>query len=102
MRTTLMLAATLALGASVMAPTLASASVEGCRNTGTGVGAVGGAVVGNAIGGGKIGGTLLGGLAGAAVGHEVAVHNCNRPREYCHWERRSRHGHYYRVKVCHR
>ena len=59
-------------------PTDASASCQGRKNTGTAIGAIGGALLGNAIasGGGKTGGTIIGGLGGAVVGHEIAKGGC--------------------------
>jgi uncharacterized protein YcfJ len=46
-------------------------------NTGTVVGAIGGALVGNSLshGGGKTGGTLIGAGVGAVAGHQIAKHN---------------------------
>jgi outer membrane lipoprotein SlyB len=86
-----------ALAVTALAPTAAMAerhkvrvcrdvSSRGARNTGTAVGAVGGALAGNALagGGGKAGGTILGGVAGAVIGHQVAKHNATH--KVCHWE----------------
>ena len=63
-------------------------SSRGARNTGTAVGAVGGALAGNALshGGGKTGGTILGAVAGGVIGHQVAKHNDTH--RVCHWEYR--------------
>ena len=63
-------------------------SSRGARNTGTAVGAVGGALAGNALasGGGKTGGTVLGALAGGVIGHQYAKHNATH--KVCHWETR--------------
>ena len=63
-------------------------SSRGARNTGTAVGAVGGALAGNALasGGGKTGGTILGAVAGGVIGHQVAKHNATH--RVCHWEYR--------------
>jgi uncharacterized protein YcfJ len=63
-------------------------SSRGARNTGTAVGAVGGALAGNALahGGGKTGGTILGAVAGGVIGHQVAKHN--NTHRVCHWEYR--------------
>jgi uncharacterized protein YcfJ len=63
-------------------------SSRGARNTGTAVGAVGGALAGNALasGGGKTGGTILGAVAGGVIGHQVAKHNDTH--KVCHWEYR--------------
>ncbi|HEX5378934.1 MAG TPA: glycine zipper 2TM domain-containing protein [Phenylobacterium sp.] len=56
-------------------------------NTGTIVGALGGALVGNAVasGGGKTGGTLIGAGVGAVAGHEIAKNNS---KKNCHYEYR--------------
>jgi uncharacterized protein YcfJ len=61
-------------------------SSRGARNTGTAVGAVGGALAGNALshGGGKTGGTILGAVAGGVIGHQVAKHNATH--RVCHYE----------------
>ncbi len=63
-------------------------SSRGARNTGTAIGAVGGALAGNALshGGGKTGGTILGAVAGGVIGHQVAKHNDTH--RVCHWEYR--------------
>ena len=63
-------------------------SSRGARNTGTVVGAVGGALAGNAFshGGGKTGGTIIGAGVGAVAGHQVAKHNDTH--RVCHWEYR--------------
>ncbi|HLZ75431.1 glycine zipper 2TM domain-containing protein [Phenylobacterium sp.] len=63
-------------------------SSRGARNTGTAVGAVGGALAGNALshGGGKTGGTILGAVAGGVIGHQIAKHNDTH--RVCHWEYR--------------
>jgi uncharacterized protein YcfJ len=53
-------------------------------NTGTILGAAGGALVGQAIGH-NTGGTLIGGGVGAVAGHEIAKH---RARNNCHYEYR--------------
>jgi len=88
-----------ALAVTAIIPTAASAdphrvrvcrdvSSRGARNTGTAVGAVGGALAGNALshGGGKTGGTILGAVAGGVIGHQIAKHNDTH--KVCHWETR--------------
>jgi hypothetical protein len=57
----------------------ADASCRGRANTGTAVGAVGGALVGNSISRGG-GGALIGGLGGAVLGHSIAKGGCHRSR----------------------
>ncbi len=54
-------------------------------NTGTVVGALGGALVGSAVAGhgNKLGGALIGGGLGAVAGHQVAKQNA---KGKCHWE----------------
>jgi outer membrane lipoprotein SlyB len=54
-------------------------------NTGTVVGALGGALVGSAIAGhgDKLGGALIGGGVGAVAGHQIAKQNA---KGKCHWE----------------
>lgn len=69
-----------ALAALCAAPLLATAtdaaaSCRGRANTGTAVGAVGGALLGNSISRGG-GGAILGGLGGAVVGHQIAKSGC--------------------------
>lgn len=106
MRTILAFAATGALFASVLAiPASASASAQGCRNTGTVVGGVAGALLGNGVasGGGKTGGTIIGGLGGAVVGHEIAKRNCGSepPPQRCRYHTYHRkNGTAYRVHEC--
>lgn len=86
-----------AMAVAAVAPTTAFAerhrvrvcrdvSSRGARNTGTAIGAVGGALAGNALasGGGKTGGTILGAVAGGVVGHQIAKHNATH--KSCHWE----------------
>jgi uncharacterized protein YcfJ len=82
-----------ALAALVAAPLLATAtdaaaSCRGRANTGTAVGAVGGALLGNSISRGG-GGAILGGLGGAVVGHQIA-------KSGCHTTYQSRHAYYRR------
>lgn len=55
----------------------ASASCRGRANTGTAIGAVGGALLGNSISRGG-GGAVIGGLGGAVLGHEIAKGGCRR------------------------
>ena len=57
----------------------ASASCRGRANTGTAVGAVGGALLGNSISRGG-GGAVIGGLGGAVLGHSIAKSGCHRSR----------------------
>lgn len=82
MRKLLILASVAAMAVPALTVTLtpveASASARGCRNTGTAIGGVTGAVVGSnlASGGGRTGGAILGGLVGAVAGHEIAKSNC--------------------------
>jgi uncharacterized protein YcfJ len=89
-----------------VAPTEASASARGCRNTGTAIGGVTGAVVGSnlAHGGGRTGGAILGGLVGAVAGHEIAKNNCGDDhrtyRAACRTETRYRDHRRYEVHVC--
>ena len=59
------------------APSLASASCAGRKETGTVVGGVSGAVVGDALTH-SAGGLLLGGLGGAVVGHQIGKSGCAR------------------------
>jgi len=88
-----------ALAVAAVIPTTASANPHrvrvcrdvasrGARNTGTAVGAVGGALAGNALahGGGKTGGAILGAVAGGVIGHQYAKHNATH--RVCHWETR--------------
>lgn len=73
-------ALTAAIAIPLAAPTDASASCEGRKNTGTVIGGVGGALLGNSISKGG-GGAILGGLGGAVVGHEIAKDGCEKPRQ---------------------
>lgn len=56
-------------------------------NTGTVVGAIGGALVGNAVAGhgNKTAGTLIGAGVGGVAGHQIAKQNAKRN---CHYEYR--------------
>lgn len=94
-------------GASVIAvsalilPQAASAS-SACRNTGTVVGGVAGALLGNSVadGGGKTGGTIIGGLGGAVVGHEIAKRNCADRASECRTRTYYSNGSRHRVREC--
>ena len=55
----------------------ANASCRGRANTGTAIGAVGGALLGNSISRGG-GGAVIGGLGGAVLGHQIAKSGCVR------------------------
>ncbi|RAK61745.1 hypothetical protein DJ021_08675 [Phenylobacterium hankyongense] len=59
----------------IAGPTGASASCRGRANTGTALGAVGGALLGNSISRGG-GGAVIGGIGGAVVGHQIAKSGC--------------------------
>lgn len=103
MRTILSLAAAGAMfAAGLVLPTAASADSRGCRNTGTVVGGVAGALIGNGVssGGGKTGGTIIGGLGGAVVGHEIAKRNCGNGASKCRTRTVVRHGERYRIREC--
>lgn len=63
----------------IAGPTAASASCQGRKNTGTALGAVGGALLGNSISKGGTG-AVIGGLGGAVVGHEIAKSGCTSSR----------------------
>ena len=82
------LAAAIAL--PLAAPTDASASCQGRKNTGTVIGGVGGALLGNSVSKGG-GGAVIGGLGGAVVGHEIAKSGCaSTPRRTANRTRRAR------------
>lgn len=66
----------------------ASASCQGRKNTGTALGAVGGALLGNSISRGG-GGAVIGGLGGAVVGHEIAKGGCG-PSRHAYYRHSSR------------
>jgi uncharacterized protein YcfJ len=110
MRKLLILASVVAMAAPAVTvtvvPTQALASAQGCRNTGTVVGGVTGAVVGSnlAHGGGRTGGAILGGLVGAVAGHAIASNNCGPDHRYyqasCRTETRYRDHRRYEVRVC--
>lgn len=70
---------------SIAALVLASAGLGGCghmsrTDTGTAVGAVGGAVVGNAVTGGSALGTAAGAVGGGILGHEIGEDRDRRRR----------------------
>lgn len=81
MRKTLSMAALAALIAAplIAGATDASASCQGRKDTGTALGAVGGALLGNSISRGG-GGAIVGGLGGAVVGHQIAKSGCGPSR----------------------
>lgn len=83
MRNTLALTALAGLIALplIAAPTNADASCKGRKNTGTAVGAIGGALLGNSISRGG-GGAVIGGLGGAVIGHEIAKSGCSSRHSY--------------------
>ena len=66
----------------------ASASCQARKNTGTALGAVGGALLGNSISRGG-GGAIVGGLGGAVVGHEIAKGGCG-PSRHAYYRHSSR------------
>jgi len=77
---------TAALAALIAAPLVvgasdADASCRGRKNTGTALGAIGGALIGNSVSRGG-GGAVIGGLGGAVVGHEIAKSGCGHARTY--------------------
>jgi hypothetical protein len=80
------LLSTACLGAALLAPSLAHASCEGRKMTGTVLGGVGGALIGNSIAGGG-GGAILGGLGGAVLGHEIAKSGCGGGRREAYYGR---------------
>ena len=71
----------------------ASASCQGRKNTGTAIGAIGGALLGNSISRGG-GGAVVGGLGGAVAGHEIAKSGCGASRTAYHRSRSSRNSRY--------
>ncbi len=104
MRKLLVLASVIVMTAPAvtLAPTEALASAEGCRNTGTAVGGVSGAVVGGGLAHGGVGGAIVGGLVGAVAGHAIASANCPRGRRWvaCRWETHYRYNRAYHVHLC--
>ncbi len=70
--------AALAVLPMALAPTEASASCSGRKNTGTVLGGIGGALVGSSVSRGSTGGAIIGGLGGAVVGHQIAKSGCAR------------------------
>ena len=87
MRKTIALTALAALVALplVAGATSASASCQGRKNTGTAIGAIGGALLGNSISKGG-GGAVIGGLGGAVAGHEIARGGCG-PSRHAYYRR---------------
>ena len=87
MRKTFALTALAALVALplVAGATDASASCQGRKNTGTAIGAIGGALLGNSISKGG-GGAVIGGLGGAVAGHEIAKGGCG-PSRHAYYRR---------------
>jgi uncharacterized protein YcfJ len=83
MRKTLSTAALAALIATplLVGATDASASCQGRKDTGTALGAIGGALIGNSVSRGG-GGAIVGGLGGAVVGHQIAKSGCGHARAY--------------------
>jgi uncharacterized protein YcfJ len=81
MSNTLTLAAMAAIMALPMlaASTDADASCRGRKDTGTALGAIGGALLGNSVSKGG-GGAIVGGLGGAVVGHQIAKGGCDSDR----------------------
>jgi uncharacterized protein YcfJ len=61
----------------------AAASCRGRANTGTAIGAVGGALLGNSISHGG-GGAIVGGLGGAVLGHQIAKSGCHTTTYHRH------------------
>jgi len=72
----------------IVGATDASASCQGRKDTGTAIGAVGGALLGNSISKGG-GGAVVGGLGGAVVGHQIAKSGCG-PSRHAYYRRHSR------------
>jgi hypothetical protein len=62
----------------------ADASCRGRANTGTAIGAVGGALLGNSISRGG-GGAVIGGLGGAVLGHQIAKGGCARSSRHAYY-----------------
>lgn len=71
----------------------ANASCRGRANTGTAIGAVGGALLGNSISKGG-GGAVVGGLGGAVLGHEIAKSGCHRSYRHAYYRRGARYDRY--------
>ncbi len=77
MRRFLLAAGLVAIALPLAAPKSAdAASCRSRKQTGTVVGAAGGALLGNAISHGA-GGLIVGGLGGAVVGHEIGKGGCD-------------------------
>ncbi|MDB5475490.1 MAG: hypothetical protein JWP49_1001 [Phenylobacterium sp.] len=90
MRNTFSMAALAAIAALplIAGATDASASCRGRANTGTAIGAVGGALLGNSISRGG-GGAIIGGLGGAVVGHQIAKSGCGSSSRHAYYRRGS-------------
>jgi uncharacterized protein YcfJ len=69
----------------IAGPTAADASCQGRKNTGTALGAIGGALLGNSVSRGG-GGAVVGGLGGAVVGHQIAKSGCG-PSRHAYYRR---------------
>jgi hypothetical protein len=87
---------TAALAALIALPLIggassADASCRGRANTGTAIGAVGGALVGNSISKGG-GGAVIGGLGGAVLGHQIGKSGCTNSSRHASY--RTRHSRY--------
>jgi uncharacterized protein YcfJ len=87
---------TAALAALIALPLIggassADASCRGRANTGTAVGAVGGALVGNSISKGG-GGAIIGGLGGAVLGHQIAKSGCGSTTRRAYYRRGAHNG----------
>jgi uncharacterized protein YcfJ len=70
-------------------PSIASASCQGRKTTGTVLGGVGGALLGNSVSHGG-GGAVVGGLGGAVVGHEIGRSGCRTTHPYYRHHRHHR------------
>lgn len=86
--TTSALAALVALPL-LIGPTEAGASCRGRANTGTAIGAVGGALLGNSISRGG-GGAVIGGIGGAVVGHQIGKSGCGSYSRHASYRHRGR------------
>ena len=65
--------------------TSADASCRGRKDTGTALGAIGGALIGNSVSRGG-GGAVVGGLGGAVIGHQIAKGGCG-PSRHAYYRR---------------
>jgi uncharacterized protein YcfJ len=79
----------------IAGPTGANASCQGRKDTGTALGAVGGALLGNSISHGG-GGAVVGGLGGAVIGHQIAKGGCGPSRHAYYRRGHSRYASNYR------